>query len=187
VLSGHPDARSRSARAATAAVTEDSSLCAGCRLLLPVHNGPTHAYLGGSAACWDLYQRFSAPPYARDRGTRPRRLVADAYAVQHPGRPQRRSVQSVAVHLMGLCLLLEPDGEASVRPASRNASELRWLTPPEPNGTLTIADCLAAELPEEHDASVEAWAENVWAAWSEHHEAVRGWLALRRREPEPLR
>jgi hypothetical protein len=167
-------------------VSDDSSLCPGCGLVLPAHTGPTHAYMGASAACWQLYQRLSAPPYARDPGTRPRRLAVDAYAVQHPGRPERRAVQSVAIHLMGLCVLLHPDGAASARSQSPATTELHWLTPPEPNGALTIADCLAVP-PEEHDAGVEAWAESVWDAWSEHHDEVRGWLALRRREPEPLR
>ena len=34
------------------------------------------------------------------------RLSVDTYAVQHPGVPERRSIQSVAVHLMCLCLVL---------------------------------------------------------------------------------
>ena len=29
---------------------------------------------------------------------------------------------------------------------------------------------------DEHAASVEAWARDVWGAWAAHHETVRGWL-----------
>ena len=28
------------------------SLCPGCGLVLPLHGGPTHAYVGASPACW---------------------------------------------------------------------------------------------------------------------------------------
>ena len=43
------------------------------------------------------------------------------------------------------------------------------LTPPAPNGTVTVADALAAKDIEAHGKAVVAWAENVWAAWSPHH------------------
>jgi hypothetical protein len=33
--------------------------------------------------------------------------VVDSYMVQHPGNPDRRNRQSVAVHLMSLCASLE--------------------------------------------------------------------------------
>lgn len=63
------------------------------------------------------------------------RLTVDAYAVQHPGMPERRSAQSVAVHLIGLHLLLDR-GEAPQRVTAllgevlQRLLELHWLTPP---------------------------------------------------------
>ena len=153
--------------------------CPGCRLVLEPHAGPTHAYVGASAACWELYCQVTSPSMGHERGTRERRLVEDAYAAQHPGVPHRRSLQSVAVHLMGLCVLLERAGEERRlvpvlgRMPARKTMPLHWLAPPEPNGRLTIADVLAAGSDRK---SIEAWARSVWTAWAPHHATVRGWL-----------
>jgi Family of unknown function (DUF5946) len=156
--------------------------CPGCGAVLPEHDGPKHAYLGASAACWDLYQRLARPSSALADATRSRRLVQDAYAAQHPGVPQRRSVQSVAVHLMDLCLLLERDDQLR-RPVPvlgrmppRRTLDLHWLEPPAVRGTMTVADALQSEAGERRAESVEAWARDVWAAWEPHHATVRRWL-----------
>lgn len=157
-----------------------NAACPGCGLLLPACGGPTHAYVGASAACWELYGKLNAGRDTREEGTRQRRLVADAYAAQHPGAADRRALQSVAVHLMGLCMLLEREGE-NRRPVpvlgrlpARRTLDLHWLDPPAPNGRLTIAD-IAASGPD-HASSVEAWAKDVWRAWAPHHATVRTWL-----------
>lgn len=160
--------------------------CQGCGLVLERDEGPTHAYIGASPACWGLYQRIAAAPFARTVGSRPRRLAEDAYAVQHPGTPDRRSVQSVAVHLMGLCVLLEGDGAPrrlqpvlGLMPARRTL-DLHWLEPPTRNGRLTVRDALDAGSGDAHAAAVEAWARDVWNAWRPHHATVRDWLAASR-------
>jgi Family of unknown function (DUF5946) len=156
--------------------------CPGCGIVLSGRNGPTHAYLGASAACWALYQRLARPSCADPDPARVRRLLQDAYAAQHPGVPQRRSVQSVAVHLMDLCLLLERDGEVRRlvpvlgRMPPRRTLDLHWLEPPEERGTMTVVDALSATDHQGRAASVEAWAREVWAAWEAHHETVRRWL-----------
>jgi len=156
--------------------------CPGCRIVLDPHNGPTHAYVGASAACWELYRRLTSAPFAFERGSRLRRLVEDTYAVQHPGVPHRRSLQSVAVHLMGLCVLLERDGEQRRlvpvlgRMPARKTMPLHWLAPPEPNGTMTVADVLEVGSEGAYGKRIEAWAGGVWAAWKPHHPTVRGWL-----------
>jgi hypothetical protein len=86
--------------------TQCTSACPGCGLVLPVHAGPTHAYMGASPACWRLYGQASTLSWGSADDLPLPRLVADAYGAQHPGRRQVRAVQSVAVHLMGLCLIL---------------------------------------------------------------------------------
>jgi Family of unknown function (DUF5946) len=155
--------------------------CPGCGVVLSRRTaGPTHAYLGASSACWELYQRFERRPSAQPDTTRVRRLMHDAYAAQHPGVPQRRSIQSVAVHLMDLCVLLERDGEVRRpvpvpgRTAPGRVLDLHWLEPPELRGTMTVADALDAR--EARAARVEEWAREVWAAWRPHHATVRAWL-----------
>jgi len=159
-----------------------STECPGCGIVVPAGAGPTHAYVGAAPGCWALYRRLSASPYARAPGTRLRRLAEDAYAVQHPGVPGRRSLQSVAVHLMGLCTLLERDAEQRRlmpvlgRMPARKTMDLHWLAPPAKNGSLTVLDVIEAGFGDGHAAGVEAWARDVWKAWAPHHATVRGWL-----------
>jgi hypothetical protein len=163
--------------------TQCTSACPGCGLVLPVHAGPTHAYMGASPACWRLYGQASTLSWGSADDLPLPRLVADAYGAQHPGRRQVRAVQSVAVHLMGLCLILERGALAERhfapvrrREHERTTLDLYWLDPPRPNGTLTVRGPVQAAGRAEHAASVEAWARDVWAAWRPHHETVRGWL-----------
>jgi hypothetical protein len=161
----------------------DTSACPGCGLVLPVHAGPTHAYMGASPACWRLFGRASSVSWGARDGLPVVRLIADAYGAQHPGVRQIRSVQSVAVHLMGLCRILErdtyPERELMLvreRKPAPTRLDLHWLEPPRPIGTLTVRGPVEATGAEEHAASVEAWARDVWAAWEPHHATVRDWL-----------
>src|SRR3954463_15195371 len=120
----------------------DLSTCPGCGLVLPPHSGPTHAYVGASPACWALYGERPTSFRMTTVGDTIRRLALDTYALQHPGRPGMRSVQSVAIHAMGLCVLLERGTEERRikhvlgRRPSRKAPAFHWLEPPRPNGTL---------------------------------------------------
>ena len=160
------------------------SVCRGCGLVLPLHSGPTHAYVGASPACWSLYGQLPTAFGVTAVGDTVRRLALDTYAVQHPGTPQMRSVQSVAIHAMGLCVLLERGAQdRRVMPVlgfrrTLKAPALYWLDPPCPNGTLTIQGVLGAEGAENYAMAVEAWAANVWGAWQPHHDTIRGWLDL---------
>lgn len=160
----------------------DLSTCPGCGLVLPPHGGPTHAYVGASPACWALYGQRPTSFRMTTVGDTVRRLALDTYALQHPGRPGMRSVQSVAVHAMGLCVLLERGAEERRitpvlgRRPSRKAPALHWLEPPRPNGTLTVRSILGTDEADGYAAAVEAWAADVWGAWEPHHDTVRRWL-----------
>jgi hypothetical protein len=161
--------------------------CPGCGAVLTSREGPVHAYLGASSACLELYQRRAAPSAREQDSGRVRRLLQDAYAAQHPGVPQRRSVQSVAIHLMDLCLLIEREGDdhrlvpVLGQMPRRRALALYWLEPPETRGTMTIVDALDAGE-DGRSARVETWAREVWAAWAPHHATVRRWLDASRGE-----
>lgn len=158
------------------------SACPGCGLALPLHAGPTHAYVGASPACWSLYGQLPTAFGTTPVGDTVRRLALDTYALQHPGTPQMRSVQSVAVHAMGLCVLLERGAEERRitpvlgRRPTRRAPALHWLEPPRPNGTLTVRSALDADEAESYATAVETWAADVWAAWEPHHQTIRRWL-----------
>ena len=116
--------------------------------MLPVFNGPTHAYLGASPACWRLYGRVSTLSWGRPDDLPLDRLVVDAYGAQHPGQRQVRALQSVAVHLMGLCTVLERGVQPRIMPTRdrkrvRRTLDLHWLEPPSPIGTLTVRGAYA--------------------------------------------
>jgi Family of unknown function (DUF5946) len=72
----------------------------------------------------------------------------DAYACQHPGEPGRRSAQSVGIHLMTLCLVLEDGADPRNGPKLHRRMVkrpgLRWLAPPARRGQRTVRGLLSA-------------------------------------------
>lgn len=158
--------------------------CPGCGALGPDVGGPAHPhpYVGASPGCWQAYCEVLAREYG-DYGhySSVHQLSVDTYAVQHPGKPERRACQSVALHLMTLCLALErgTTAEKAARAHTYYAHRTYpWLEPPSFENALTILDVLSARDPVEHAGRVEQWARSVWQAWAPHHETVRGWLGL---------
>src|SRR6185437_11448325 len=98
-------------------------------------------------------------------------------------QPSRRSVQSVAVHLISLGLSVRDGTDPELAPALRrrivqSAAEYVWLDPPVPNGTLTVADVHATSTARQHREASWAWARDVWQAWEPHHQTVDAWLRL---------
>lgn len=121
-----------------------------------------------------------AREYGDIRYTPRHQLTVDAYAVQHPGLPERRSAQSVAVHPVGLCLTLERGRGQLELPRLRQRlvppkRVFPWLTPPPSVGKLTVVDVHAPDTPQAHRALVDRWARSAWEAWSPHHAQVRDW------------
>jgi hypothetical protein len=157
--------------------------CFGCGALFPAVDGPIHPYLGASAGCWAVYGEVLAREYGEYRYPAVHRLTVDTYSVQHLGIPSRRSIQSVAVHLVSLWLILEcrfssEKATAGIRAALGHRHEFVWLAPPSRLGDLTILDVCNATDFVKHKAVVKRWAESVWQAWSPHHETVRRWAGF---------
>lgn len=155
--------------------------CSGCGGLFPDVEGTAHPYIGASAGCWAIRGEIAAREYGEFRSMPVLQLSVDTYAVQHPGVPGRREIQSVAVHLMGLCLALERGaGPHHIVRVLRQAKTIvprgSWLEPPVPNGRLTVLEVRGAADPAEHARRVATWAQSVWDAWAPHHETVRGWV-----------
>jgi len=155
--------------------------CPGCGLELAARPGaPSHPYIGASPECWALFGELLAREYQDPAYFRVHQLTVDTYAAQHPGVPERRSIQSVGLHLMTLCMVVEDDADPLQGPKLHKRFVSRpvfhWLEPPQPNGRLTVADTLGANSPEEHRDAVHAWARDVWDAWAIHHQTVRSWL-----------
>lgn len=165
-----------------------ASACPGCGAVLPEREGPGHAYMTGSPACWAAFGRVVAAEYQEPARWPAHSLTVDAYAVQHPGDGSARAARSVGVHLLTLHFTLErgldPTWMARVR---RGASErlrdgLTWLAPPEappevdvthlftgPGYASVIAD------PHAHLRRAREWAEAAWHQWTAHHDTVARW------------
>jgi hypothetical protein len=156
------------------------SACPGCGLVVDEFDGPTHPYIGASAACWAVYGEVLALEYGEFAYPEIHRLTVDAYATQHPGVESRRSTQSVAIHLIAMHLWIEREMGAqeilhAIRASLARNPGFEWLTPPSFEGSLTIADVRGTGTLGEHIARVEAWGRSVWDAWKEHHAVVRQW------------
>jgi hypothetical protein len=155
--------------------------CAGCGLELPAVEGPTHAYLTSSPACWALYGEVLAREYGDPRYFSVHDLTVDAYAVQHPGRRESRTTRLLALHLVTLCLFLErrvdPRRRSAIHRHLTRRGGWEWLDPPRPNGSLTVAYVYAAASAGEHVERVRTWARDVWHAWELHHDTIRTWAS----------
>jgi hypothetical protein len=163
-----------------------SSACPGCGAVLPAIEGPTNPQRPASAACSAAVGEITARCYQESELLSVRQLPIDAWAVQHPGPPGRITNQSLALHLMTLCLFIEDgvdpaDGSALHAQMMTLRPSYAWLEPPRQPGWLTTADVLlAANLtdypPSEYTQAVRDWAESAWRAWRPAHDTVRAWL-----------
>ena len=152
--------------------------CEGCGALVPPIDGPTHRYLGASPGCWALYGEVLAREYIGVQYSQRHQLTVDTYAAQHPGTPSPQSVQSVNVHLMSICAVLEfghapQQAMKLIQRAIAHSMDFSWLEPPKSMGAITIVDVHAAKNPEAHEKIVREWAQSVWNAWGQHPETVR--------------
>ena len=166
-----------------------ATACPGCGISLPDSDGPTHAYLNASPACWALYGEILAREYSDLERFVVHQLTVDTYAVQHSVGSDPRSRQSLALHLMTLCLFLERGADPRTGPALHKRLIGRRveqeLDPPRPNGDLTVAYVYGAVTPDEHIDRVERWARDVWEAWAPHHHTIRRWLDESFSSPRP--
>lgn len=158
--------------------------CPGCGLRLPVSDRAFYdGYFNTSPECWSLYTEALEVEFSHAVVFgQVHQLSVDAYAVQHAGgsHPDK----SVAVHLCGLHLMLEkghgpPEVPRMLQRIAATAPEWPHFPPPAERGRLTVGDVTLAGSPQEHIDAVRAWAEDVWRAWSSHHEAVARFAAER--------
>ena len=157
--------------------------CFSCGALVPETDGPSHEYMLSSPGCWAVYGRLLARDYGEYNYPPVHRLVVDTYAVQHPGKPVRRAIQSVAVHLIGLYLSLEKGIEPrqvteAIGRATRFSDGFVWLEPPPRPGRLTVVDVVATRTLEEYDRLGREWASSAWESWAAHHARIREWAQL---------
>ncbi|HKB16384.1 MAG TPA: DUF5946 family protein, partial [Planctomycetota bacterium] len=149
---------------------------------MPPRKTVCDAYYNVSPECWSVFTEVLEKEY-----TNPalfgevHRLTVDTYAVQHAGGPHPD--KSVDVHLVGLHLVLArgfPSAQVHSYMQGLVGAVSTWphLPPPGDRGPLTIFDVAAADSPRDHASIVRRWADQVWKAWSPHHEAVGRLAAL---------
>ena len=172
-------------------------VCVGCAGLVPEAPGPVHPYMRASPGCWALYGEVGVRVMTAAEVPAAGWHHVDAYAVQHPGGAQtdRRQRQSVAVHLITLCLLHEFGASPERASARRSRTSERvlpavglqdwpYLTPPADLGAVTTAEVHAAEGAEQFSERLTGWARSAWVAWSAHHDLVRTWATAARRSDD---
>jgi Family of unknown function (DUF5946) len=157
--------------------------CFGCGGFFSEIDGPTHPYMESIAGCWHAYGEIMARQYLDPDYVEYYRFSVDAYAIQHPGKPSRQSIQSVGVHLIRLYLLLECDLEMNsandvMKAASQIKQDFVWLQPPKSLGAITVADVARAKTNDELKSAATHWACTAWSAWSTHHHTVAEWAKL---------
>jgi hypothetical protein len=161
-------------------VTIEIERCPDCGAVVPKipELRADHLYVGAAPGCWAAYTKLLGHELSDPRLAGVHMLAVDVYMAQHPGVPGRQAGQSVWVHLVGLCLVLElgydvlMSARAKARVAAPNA-RFDWLEPPADLGRLTVLDVLATNTAAEHAAAVRSWAEAVWEAWRPHHAQIR--------------
>jgi hypothetical protein len=156
-----------------------SERCAWCGASFEAKEGPVHDYIESSPGCWEAYGKVISMEFADwTRLGDINRLTVDTYAVQHPGRPGRRSVQSVAGHLISMFLVLRKGHSGAqatqkLRIFVEKRPSLVWLEPPDLVVSTNISDVLLAKNTEEHERIVRKWAELVFERWySKHADAI---------------
>ncbi len=172
-------------------MTEPKEICPDCRVVLPKFDGPMHRYLGASASCWALYSALSGGGEPLIAPGPFNALLVDAYAAQPPGAPDgapsNQAIQSVAVHLLTLYGILVRGVSIDwavwlrTRPLRDGSqpkhSRFVWLPPPSFEGSLTVADIVAAPTPIARAERIKDYVHNVWSIWwaTEHAPTIVRW------------
>lgn len=155
--------------------------CSDCLATLPKLDGEgqAHPYIGASPSCWTIFSNLwngGDPPIA-PFPYQP--LILDAYCVQHHGTPSPQAIQSVAIHAICLYGVLsrghQPDQTMWIRnrllrdmPLHRH-ERYTWLTPPEFETCITVADVVKEVTPEGRAEKAQAYIEEVWSLWRKPH------------------
>lgn len=153
--------------------------CPNCGAVVPDIEGPTHAYMVSSPGCWAAFGELQADELARFGYPPAHGLTVDAFAASHGGDgSQRRDRQSVCIHLMALCRVLERGESLRRRMAllrELTARKRDWPHLARPPGVPALSHTHpagAADL-DEYTARVIEWAGAVWAFWAPEHERIR--------------
>ena len=146
------------------------------------HDGPAHAYMSPSPACWARYGEVLAREYSDAEYWRSHRLLTDAYCGQHSIGPDRRARQSLYIHLAALMLHFEDGvGENQIvdflRRAAKSGHDFPALDMPPASLAVGLDAVQGATDATAHGAAVTAYARAVFDAWAPHHAAFRALIS----------
>ncbi|NGX63494.1 MAG: hypothetical protein KR126chlam6_00906 [Candidatus Anoxychlamydiales bacterium] len=158
-----------------------SKHCPGCNAVFEEdENDPIHPYIGASKGCWKFFTEVLAWEGENFGYPKIHRLLVDSYCAQHPGVKSRKSIQSVAIHLIALYMAVEKQIDLKVitksmdRALSKGAI-FEWLEPPEDMGNITILDIKKAKSLKEYEDILYKWARSILKAYSKHHDIIKTW------------
>ncbi|WP_280139429.1 DUF5946 family protein [Devosia sp. YR412] len=155
--------------------------CPGCGGSFEQSDGPVHAYMASSPACFAAFGAVLAVEYSSPDLQATHRLTVDTWAVQHVGDPKdRRAVQSVGLHLSRLYLQLATprtpiETNAVMLDFSRFKQTLKPLVSPG-RFAMTVADIVPVIGSDAHPGVVREWAMRTWSDWSDQHAYIRDWV-----------
>jgi hypothetical protein len=156
--------------------------CPGCGASAPAGPGLTHEYVASSAGCWRTFGEIQADEALRFGYPPAHGLVVDAYMAQHPGDgTNRRDRQSVFVHLVGLCAVLErhlpPARVIDVfRRVLRGRDDFPLLERASSPGAPTVLHLVGARDLADYEGRARAWASAVWETWADQRPVIRSVL-----------
>jgi len=144
--------------------------CSGCGMVVAE----------GTRGCRAMFDALTIRQWDRPVAYPIRRMIVDAYALQHPDE-FCASPKSLFAHLTGLCAALEHPGNPTLleglRRSINGASTLEKPALPPARGRMTIAELAAAPDAGQLVAVADRWARSVWEAWQPLHALARGWVA----------
>ena len=154
-----------------------------CGVRLPSSSGPVHPYVPATAACWEVFGLLQADEYERFGYSNAHGLLVDAYMASHPGSDDRRNRQSIVLHVVGLCSLVEFDfgfeDRADLLRSLAHRDYPRWDWEGPPADGVSVMDVLFAEDEQDLFQGATTWAKSVWSAWSPHADQARALVLAR--------
>jgi hypothetical protein len=135
-----------------------------------------------SPGCWAGFGAMQARELAEWGYPPAHGLAVDAYAASHGGDgTERRDRQSVLIHLVALCAVLERDVAADARIAllqrlTTPKRDFPRLERPPHVPALTFQHAAAARDLDDYARRVHEWAAAVWEFWAPAHPTVRAYL-----------
>jgi len=131
--------------------------------------------------CNETFQHVLAEVFSRPELANARRLIVDAYSLQHPEQYMKSS-KSAAAHLAAMCWSLEYARVEKLHPALKRlvegprAFERVNHPPPMKRGPLTVRHVLDASDLADLARRAEEWARSAWAAWHQQQDRARMWV-----------